>query len=508
MKKTFLSLLLSGMLLTTPVLAAPVQEAVPSIAPSGMVLEGDTLYVADSYHRSIWTVEDGEAERLAGSVELTDQWGQPVGGYRDGDFDQALFSEPWAIVPYLDGFLVSDSGSHTLRYLDLDQQQVYTAAGTGEAGYENGLGIEAAFDSPTGLAVAEDGTVYIADTGNHVIRAMDPEGNVTTYAGSTEGSALGNSTKTIRFSSPTGLCYADGVLYVADSGNHRVVALQDGQVALVAGATLSGEWADEGAYWNGEAKQACFANPQGLAMGEDGTLYIADTGNGAVRALKDGFVTTLLEGENGATYPVSPRGLFLAGGTLYVGDVFARVLLTCDGQEDTPVFPDVPEDAWYATAVRTAVSNGLFQGEENGTFSPEVAMTRGMVMTVLARYDGVDTAQGSTWYEAGLQWAVGSEISDGSGLEDPITREQLAAMLFRYAGGQSTGESLSGFSDSETVSDWAAEAMFWAVEQDIIQGVGGNYLNPQGTATRSQVAAILVRFGAQDAVGTLSAEES
>lgn len=506
MKKAFLSLFLSGVLLTTPALAAPVQEAVPSISPSGMVLEGDTLYVADNYHRSIWTVEDGTAQRLAGQVESVDQWGRPVGGYRDGDFDQALFSEPWAIAPYLDGFLVSDTGSHTLRYLNLEQQQVYTAAGTGEAGYEDGLGIEAAFDSPTGLAVGEDGTVYIADTGNHVIRAMDSEGNVTTYAGSAEGSALGNSRKTIRFSSPTGLCYDDGVLYVADSGNHRIVALQDDQVALVAGATLSGEWDDQGAYWNDEAGQACFSNPQGLAMGADGTLYIADTGNGAVRALKDGFVTTLLEGENGATYPVSPRGLLLAGDTLYVGDVFARVLLTCDAQVDTPVFPDVPEDAWYAEAVCTAVSNGLFQGEENGAFSPEAAMTRGMVMTVLARYDGVDTAQGSTWYESGLQWAVESGISDGSGVEDPITREQLVAMLFRYAGGQSTGEALSGFSDSETVSDWAAEAMSWAVEQGMIQGVGGDDLNPQGTATRSQVAAILVRFGAQAASGALAAE--
>ncbi len=506
MKKNVLSLLLVGVLLTTPALAAQVEEEIPSIAPSGMVSVGSTLYVTDSYHRSIWTVENGTAELLTGQTEPVDQWGQPLGGYRDGSFDQALFSEPWAIVPYLDGFLVSDAGSHTLRYLNLDQQQVYTAAGTGEAGYENGLGIEAAFDSPTGLAVGADGTVYIADTGNHVIRAMDTEGNVTTYAGSSEGSALGNSRKTIRFSSPTGLCYADGVLYVADSGNHRIVALQEDEVDLVAGAALFGEWEDQGAYWNDEAEQACFSNPQGLAMGTDGTLYIADTGNGAVRALKDGFVTTLLAGKNDGTYPVSPRGLLVKGDTLYVGDVFAWVLLTCDVQVDTPTFADVPEDAWYAAAVRVAVSNGLFQGGEDGNFSPDAAMTRGMVVTVLARYDGVYTAQGDSWYEAGLQWAVEYGVSDGSGLEEPITREQLAVMLYRYAGGQSAGETLTDFVDGETVSDWAADAMAWAVEHDILQGVGGDFLKPQGIATRAQVAAILERFGEQAASGALATE--
>lgn len=507
MKKKVFSLLLAGALLTTPALAAQVEETVPAIAPSGLALDGDILYVADSYQRSIWTVTDGEAERLAGAAALTDQWGQPVGGYRDGPFDQALFSEPWAIVPYLDGFLVSDAGSHTLRYLDLEEEQVYTAAGTGEAGYENGLGIKASFDTPAGLAVAEDGTVYIADSGNHVIRAMDPEGNVTTYAGSTEGSALGNSLKTIRFSSPTGLCYADGVLYVADSGNHRVVALSGNTVALVAGAELFSEWADQGGYWNDTADRACFSSPQGLALGEDGTLYIADTGNGAVRAVKNGVVTTLLAGENEASYPVAPRGLLAAGDTLYVGDVFARVLLTCEAAAEPPAFSDVAQEAWYAQAVGAVVSNGLFQGLEDGVFAPDETMTRGMVLTVLARYDGVDTTQGSSWYEAGRQWALEQGVSDGTGLEDPVTREQLAALLFRYAGGEAGRTELTRFADGGAVSDWAADAMVWAVEHNLLEGSGG-CLYPQRTATRAEVAAILARFGAQNAGGALSAEES
>ena len=80
MKKNVLSLLLIGALLTTPALAAQVEEEIPSIAPSSMVSVGSTLYVTDSYHRSIWTVENGTAELLAGQTEPVDQWGQPLGG--------------------------------------------------------------------------------------------------------------------------------------------------------------------------------------------------------------------------------------------------------------------------------------------------------------------------------------------------------------------------------------------------------------------------------------------
>ena len=93
------------------VLALPVQAAAEtmdaSMAPSGMALVGDTLYVADVCHRAVWTVEDGEAVLLTGRTEVTDLSGQPVAGYNDGPFAQAAFSEPWAIVPYDGGFLVS-----------------------------------------------------------------------------------------------------------------------------------------------------------------------------------------------------------------------------------------------------------------------------------------------------------------------------------------------------------------------------------------------------------------
>lgn len=168
-----LALVLSLAVLSVLFLSQSTQATVPktlntAIASSGMTMLEDVLYITDSYHRAIWTAVDGEFSLLAGRTQVTDLFGQPVAGYNDGIFDEAAFSEPWGIVPYGDGFLVSDAGSHVLRYLDTNQKCVYTAVGTGEAGFCNDTGEKAAFDTPTGLAVDDEGTVYIADSGNDV----------------------------------------------------------------------------------------------------------------------------------------------------------------------------------------------------------------------------------------------------------------------------------------------------------------------------------------------------
>ena len=121
-------------------------------------------------------------------------------------------------------------------------------------------------------------------------------------------------------------------------------------------------------------------------------------------------------------------------------------------------------------------------------------MTRGMIVTVLARFEGVDTTTGSTWYEAGRQWAMANGVSDGTNMDQSLTREQLATMLYRYAGSPTVSGSLSGYTDVGNVSSWASDAMIWAVESGLINGMGGGILAPQGIATRAQVATILMRF--------------
>ena len=167
--------------------------------------------------------------------------------------------------------------------------------------------------------------------------------------------------------------------------------------------------------------------------------------------------------------------------------------------DNTKTFADVADTFWGADAVAFASSRELFNGTSATDFSPNAPMNRAMIVTVLARLDGVDTTAGSTWYEAGVQWAVSSGISDGSGLDQNLTREQLATMLYRYAQYKgydvSVGENTNilSYSDVSSVSEYAMEAMQWACGAGIIGGKDG-MLDPAGNATRAEVATMLMRF--------------
>ena len=126
-------------------------------------------------------------------------------------------------------------------------------------------------------------------------------------------------------------------------------------------------------------------------------------------------------------------------------------------------------------------------------------MTRAMIVTVLARYEGVDTSTGDNWYDAGCDWAMEAGISDGTDMDGTLTREQLATMLYRYA--QSKGQGFTGawafqldYPDADAVSDYAYEAMCWTTMRGIINGMGDGSFAPQGQATRAQVATMLMRF--------------
>ena len=157
-------------------------------------------------------------------------------------------------------------------------------------------------------------------------------------------------------------------------------------------------------------------------------------------------------------------------------------------------FDDVPDSHWGADAIDFVSSRELFSGTGEAVFSPDTAMSRAMLVTVLARFEGVDTTGGDTWYGAGRQWAMENGISDGANMDQVLTREQLATMLYRYAGSPAADGTITHFSDGDKVSSYAADAMQWAVSHGLIGGMGDNTLNPQGNATRAQVAAILMRF--------------
>ena len=132
-------------------------------------------------------------------------------------------------------------------------------------------------------------------------------------------------------------------------------------------------------------------------------------------------------------------------------------------------------------------------GTGDKKFSPNASTTRGMLMTVLARYAGKDTAGSTPWYQAGMDWAKENGVSDGTKPTENITREQLVTMLYRSAGSPAASGSLDNFSDSASVGGYAVNAMKWAVANGIVNGSNGK-LNPKNNATRAEVAAILMRF--------------
>lgn len=156
-------------------------------------------------------------------------------------------------------------------------------------------------------------------------------------------------------------------------------------------------------------------------------------------------------------------------------------------------FEDIDISAWYIWGVEYVLGSGLMNGMGGGLFTPGGTTTRGMIMTILARMDGADTSGSSPWYQAGMEWAMQAGVSDGTTPEGEITREQFAAMLWRYAGEPVVTGDLSVYSDAGNVHGWAGSAMVWAVQNDIIRGSYGS-LNPQGSTLRSEAAAMLTRF--------------
>lgn len=163
---------------------------------------------------------------------------------------------------------------------------------------------------------------------------------------------------------------------------------------------------------------------------------------------------------------------------------------------DASKFRDVATSDWYFDAVQYVLEKGLMNGTSDWTFAPNDATTRGMIVTILARVEGVNT-NGNPWYAAGQKWAMQNDISDGTNMPGVITREQLATILFRYARMKgydvSKSAALTGFVDSDKVSSYAFDAMQWAVAEELLKGSNGK-LDPQGSATRAQVATILMRF--------------
>lgn len=242
--------------------------------PHGIAIQGANLYVSDAKHHVLYKIS---LQAPPTKTVLTGVFGQS--GLDNGV--NATWNTPKGIALYDSGsLLVADSGNHAIRRVDLESQYVTTVAGTGVAGYMDAQGLNAAFDTPSGVAVDSDSNIYVADTGNHMLRKIDASAlrNVTTIVGSTDGFRDGMHAL---FSSPSKLAIgAHGNLFVSDTGNNvlRKVATTTGIVTTLVGYIKIGMTQGLGTY-------ATLYQPQGLAWDDDMNLYVADSLNHAIRKI-------------------------------------------------------------------------------------------------------------------------------------------------------------------------------------------------------------------------------
>ncbi|MCH1508830.1 MAG: choice-of-anchor D domain-containing protein, partial [Akkermansiaceae bacterium] len=280
--------------------------------PNGMAVDAaGNIFIADTANNQI--------RKVTPSGEVSVFAGNGTAGYLDGAPGAARFNAPVGIVMNSAGtFFVTDSGNHRIRAIS-PEGQVSTYAGFGEADFTDGVGTAARFDSPSGIAIDSSDVLYIADLNNHRVRKVATDMTVSTLAGSGIGGDL---------DSPVGIAVgSDGTTYVTEDSSHHVLQISTGAVVAV----LAGDEAASG-YQDGAAAAARFDSPSGLVAGSNDDLFVADRGNNRIRRinLTDGTVSTFagsgssitLDGAGDEAGIAAPDSLALSGnGDLFVGQV-------------------------------------------------------------------------------------------------------------------------------------------------------------------------------------------
>lgn len=283
--------------------------------PAGVALDGaDNIYVADTNNAVIRKVSaTGAITTIAGMFD--------VAGHHDGAADMAAFRAPRGVA--VDGagnIYVADTGNDTIRKITPNGTVTTLAGASRLDGASDGRGDAARFNAPTGLATDKAGNLYVADTGNHAIRKIAPDGKVTTLA------RMPTLPSAASVSAPTGVAVGnDGNVYVADSGHHVIRKITPtGTVSTLAGSGQPGS-AD------GTGAQASFGQPFGLVIDQAGNLYVTDAAYHTVRKITpQGVVTTFagtagifnaLDGMRAGAKFFNPTGLAIGrDGHLYVAD--------------------------------------------------------------------------------------------------------------------------------------------------------------------------------------------
>ena len=372
----------------------------------------------------------------------------------------------------------------------------------------------------TAPAVVDDGKDDDHDTGSTTESERNPDGSLTTTVTKPDGSTV-ETTRNPDGSKEVVETKKDGTVVTTatdKSGNETMTTENPDGTSVVAITRTDGSTSATTVDEDGLSVTVAALSDSAIAQGQTGTVSLPMPSVTAASDL-DSAPAVMLDLPADTAVKVEIPVENVTAGTVAVlekadgtSEIVKTSVTTTNGVvltlsagetvkivDNTKTFADVADTFWGADAVAFASSRELFNGTSATDFSPNAPMNRAMIVTVLARLDGVDTTAGSTWYEAGVQWAVSSGISDGSGLDQNLTREQLATMLYRYAQYKgydvSVGENTNilSYSDVSSVSEYAMEAMQWVCGAGIIGGKDG-MLDPAGNATRAEVATMLMRF--------------
>ena len=300
--------------------------------PLGMDVRDGTVIITDTDNNLIRSYHGNRTVTYAGRMVGRDAYGAAFGGYKDSSYGLARFNKPSDCVWLPSGRVaIADRDNNAIRMAG--RTWIYTLNGTGDSGYQEGGPGKAMFSMPSGIAADSSGNIYVADTGNHCIRKIRPDGFTSLVAGVPEqGGLKDGGSKEALFMEPSSIAVAeDGSLYVADTGNQRIRRIADGQVTTLAGGSLTPyldtEYRSPGLK-DGEGQDAEFWFPEGICMA--GTVaVVADTGNHVIRAVSPQGYTQVIAGTGEAGWQDGsalegtlnrPTDVAWEDGTLYIMD--------------------------------------------------------------------------------------------------------------------------------------------------------------------------------------------
>lgn len=309
-----------------------IKEEARFASPHGLDVRNGIIVIADTDNHLIRSLSRNRVITMAGRRRTADVYGSSQGGFGDNNHNRALFNSPVDCVYLDDGtIVVADRDNHSIRAVG--KSWVYTLNGIQEEGYQEGKPGEAKFSYPSGIAKGPGESIYVADTGNHCIRMIDKKGVTSLVAGVPgQGGLKDGAAGEALFLEPTAVVMAnDGSLYVADSGNQRIRKISGDQVSTVAGGAeafyLDTEYREPG-LTDGKGRDARFWFPEGICMADD-VVVVADTGNHVIRAVSPAGQVRIIAGNGEAGYQDGskaeamlnrPTDVVWENGTLYIMD--------------------------------------------------------------------------------------------------------------------------------------------------------------------------------------------